>query len=348
MNKAAFLSYRWLMCLCLGLGALGQLFAHETRPAYLEIIETEPHFYRYSLTLPAGDHTQSKPIQVAIGSPKNLLKSPQSRREGHRIITTGEFSQPEGLAGTTLHLIGLPVSGMEALIRVVHLNGQSQTGRLTPDRPQLQVEAIPTMGSVAKTYTLVGIEHIWLGLDHLLFVTCLVWVARTRKKLLWAITGFTLAHSFTLALSALELVRLPIPPVEAVIALSIVFLAWEMIRNRTDSLTFRFPIVVSASFGLLHGFGFAAVLSEVGLPQNALPTALLFFNVGVEVGQIAFVIGLMGLVGGLLFVLRKALPKQNLPKHLDLNSAKLRVPVSYLMGTIACFWMIERVVGFWG
>ena len=142
---------------------------------------------------------------------------------------------------------------------------------------------------MVKTYLVFGVEHILSGMDHLLFIACLIFIAGTWRRILVTITGFTIAHSLTLTLSALELIRLPVPPIEATIALSIVFLAREIALDRRDTLTWRYPIAVSAGFGLLHGLGFASALKDIGLPQTEIPAALLAFNVGVEIGQIMFV-----------------------------------------------------------
>ncbi len=173
--------------------------------------------------------------------------------------------------------------------------------------------------------------------DHLLFVACLIFVARSLRRVLITITGFTIAHSITLALSTLEWVRVPAPPVEVVIALSIVFVAREIAREQRDTLTWRYPIAVSASFGLLHGFGFAAVLRSIGLPQIELPTALLFFNLGVEVGQIIFVTGvlLVAFIGAR--VLR-------LGQYGDLRP--LEQLVAYGVGCVAVFWTFDRLSTF--
>ena len=187
-------------------------------------------------------------------------------------------------------------------------------------------------------------RHIWIGIDHLLFVACLLFIARTPRRLLITITGFTIAHSITLALSALDLIRIPTPPVEAMIALSVLFMAWEIARGNYQSLTHRFPVAVSASFGLLHGFGFAAVLRDIGLPQTELPTALLFFNVGVEIGQVLFVVALVvaffALKPALVRLLRSA-------KHNEVLWSSATVPASYVIGAVASYWMIDRVTGFW-
>jgi hypothetical protein len=158
------------------------------------------------------------------------------------------------------------------------------------------------------------------------------------------ITGFTVAHSITLALSALDLVRIPTPPVEAMIGLSVLFMAWEIAKGNKDSLTHRYPVAVSSSFGLLHGFGFAAVLRDIGLPQTELPTALLFFNVGVEIGQVLFVLALVAA----FLVLRPAFVRLlRSARDNEVHWTSLTTPASYVIGTMASLWMIERVAGFW-
>ena len=171
-----------------------------------------------------------------------------------------------------------------------------------------------------------------------------MFIAKTPRRLLFTITGFTVAHSITLALSALDLVRIPTPPVEAAIALSVVYMAWEIAKGNEHSLTHRYPIAVSSSFGLLHGFGFAAVLRDIGLPQTELPTALLFFNVGVEIGQILF-------IGALLagfFLLRPVFVRVlRSARDSEVHWRSLTIPASYAIGSIASYWMIDRVTGFW-
>ena len=230
---------------------------------------------------------------------------------------------------------------------------RTQTHRLTPFRPlpRHSPEESPSSSAVAKTYTVLGIQHILEGIDHLLFVLCLIIVAGINRKLLITITGFTLAHSITLALAALGVLNIPVPPVEAVIALSIVFLATEIAKTcrdeasgegggNRDSLTYRYPVTVSMSFGLLHGFGFAAVLSEIGLPRTEIPTALLFFNVGVELGQLAFIAAVILAFALLRLVAnRVSLVPGSFP-HLAPKFA------AYAIGTIAAYWTIERIASF--
>ena len=187
--------------------------------------------------------------------------------------------------------------------------------------------------NVAAQYAWLGIEHIWIGFDHLLFVLCLIWIAGTWRRVLVTITGFTIAHSVTLVLASLDVVRLPVPPIEAVIALSVLFLATELARGReSGSLTWRYPVAVSSTFGLLHGLGFAAVLGEIGLPQLEVVTGLVFFNVGVEVGQVAFAAVVMALL---------ALSRGKARFH-----ANGRLATAYLVGITAAYWLIQRTVSF--
>ncbi len=183
-------------------------------------------------------------------------------------------------------------------------------------------------------FLVLGVEHIAIGFDHLLFVAGLVFIARTPRRVLVTVTGFTIAHSITLALSALDLIRLPIATVEAVIALSIVFLAVEILRGERDTLTWRKPVTVAGAFGLLHGFGFATVLREIGLPADGFVSALLAFNIGIEIGQVIFATILMAIIWAL-------------GRLGGGHPAALAMPrlAGYAVGTLATYWMIERLLG---
>ena len=223
-------------------------------------------------------------------------------------------------------------------------NGEEHLRILKPSETEWTVPDAENQFAVATQYTALGVEHIWIGMDHLLFVACLVFIAGTSRRLLITITGFTVAHSITLALSALDLVRVPTPPVEAVIALSVVFMAWEIAKGNKNSLTYRYPVAVSSSFGMLHGFGFAAVLRDIGLPQTELPTALLFFNVGVEIGQILFI----GALLAAFFLLRSVFVRVvRSAQDNTVHWRSLTMPASYVIGSIASYWMIDRIAGFW-
>jgi hydrogenase/urease accessory protein HupE len=205
-----------------------------------------------------------------------------------------------------------------------------------PQRPEFTVRGATGVLQVAWTYLVLGVGHILGGVDHLLFVLALLLIVRGTRRIVATITAFTLAHSLTLMAATLGWVRMPGPPVEATIALSIVFVAAEVVhglRGR-QGLTARAPWVVAFSFGLLHGFGFAGALAEVGLPQTAIPVALLFFNVGVEAGQLLFVAGVLA-ARALLARSPAALP-----------GWAPSVP-PYFIGTVAMYWVIERVGAFW-
>jgi hydrogenase/urease accessory protein HupE len=242
-----------------------------------------------------------------------------------------------GLAGGVVHIAGLTATLTDVLVRVQRLDGTTQVTRLTPAAPSFLVEASPRALQVAGTYLRLGVEHILLGIDHLLFVLALLILVEGTRRLVTTITAFTLAHSLTLAGATLGFVHVPGPPVEAAIGLSIMFVAAEIIHGRHGKvgLTRRFPWIVAFTFGLLHGFGFAGALSEVGLPPAAIPTALLCFNAGVEVGQLLFI----GLVVGAIAVARRV------TRHVGVAPPAWGWRVSpYAIGTVAAFWLVQRVL----
>ena len=241
-----------------------------------------------------------------------------------------------GLTGTPITIDGLAGTFTDVLLRLERLDGTEITRRLTPDDPTYVVESNPGLGQVAWTYFVLGVEHILLGIDHLLFVLALLLIVADWKKLVGTITAFTVAHSITLALATLGFVHVPGPPVEAIIALSIVFVASEIIRSQQGEpgLTARWPWIVAFTFGLLHGFGFAGALSEVGLPQQSIPMALLTFNLGVEAGQLMFVAAAV-----LLYAISRRV-------SLKPPEWVYRVP-AYAIGGIAAFWFVQRTIGFW-
>jgi hypothetical protein len=243
-----------------------------------------------------------------------------------------------GLVGESIRIDGLEHTLTDALARVERADRTTQVARLVPTAPAFVVEAVPNPLSVAATYFGLGVEHIWFGFDHLLFVLGLLILVEGRRSLVGTITAFTVAHSITLAAATLGWVRLAPQPVEAVIALSIVFVAAEILRAEDGrrGWTPRWPWLVAFSFGLLHGFGIAGALRETGLPENAVPLALLFFNVGVEAGQLtvnALVLGVLAVVAA-----RELSPSLR---------AAVRRATAYGIGGLAAFWTIERVAAFW-
>jgi hydrogenase/urease accessory protein HupE len=244
-----------------------------------------------------------------------------------------------GLTGGTIHIAGLTATMTDVLVRLERRDGTTQVTRLTPSAPSFVVEAAPRAMQVAATYLILGVEHILLGIDHLLFVLALLILVKGTRRLLATVTAFTVAHSLTLAGATLGFVHMPGPPVEAAIALSIVFVAAEIVHSGQGmkGLTERFPWIVAFTFGLLHGFGFASALSEVGLPQTAIPVALLFFNVGVEIGQLLFIAFVFAVIATARQVMRRFAVSQ--------PTWTWRVP-PYAIGSVAAFWAVQRIVAF--
>jgi hydrogenase/urease accessory protein HupE len=331
-----------ILCLLALLASAG-VHAHDARPNFVEIIETEPNVFSVQWKIPATVPDAALPTirmpDSCTTDARLAMQQSQGAYQGRLV-----YRCPEGLSGQELR-IDFPIinPSLSSIFQVRLANGEQYVRILKPDETRWTVPDAENRLAVAGQYTLLGIEHIWIGLDHLLFVTCLLLIARTVRKVLITITGFTVAHSITLFLSALDVIRIPTPPVEAAIALSVVFLAWEIVKNDETQLTFRYPVAVSTSFGLLHGFGFAAVLRDIGLPQTQLPTALLFFNVGVEIGQILF---LLALVAAFL-VLRPVLQRLLLAPDHEVHWAWITTPASYVIGGLASYWLIDRVTGFW-
>jgi len=332
----------WLALLTLLVSSTAQ--THDARPNYVQITETQADTFGVSWKVPASMPGSTLPYPTL---PEDCVaeRQPAWQQSGAEYVGQQVFRCGRGLSGRVVG-IEFPVinPSLSTLYKIKLANGEEHLRILKPSETQWTVPDAEDRFAVGTEYTWLGIEHIWIGIDHLLFVACLLFIARTSRRLLITITGFTVAHSATLALSVLDLVRIPTPPVEAAIALSVVFMAWEIVKGNDQSLAYRFPVAVSSSFGLLHGFGFAAVLRDIGLPQTELPTALLFFNVGVEIGQILFVAAL--LVG--FYVLRPAFVRVlRSVRYDEVHWRSPTAPASYLIGTIASYWMIERIAGFW-
>jgi hydrogenase/urease accessory protein HupE len=244
-----------------------------------------------------------------------------------------------GLADKAIEFSNLSAARIDVLVRLERADGSVQLGRVLPVDPRFVVTASPGAFEVVQTYTVLGIEHILTGFDHLLFVLALVILVKGVRRLIATITAFTVAHSLTLVAATLGWVHVPGPPVEAAIALSIMFVAAEFVHSRQgmNGLTERFPWIVAFTFGLLHGFGFASALSQVGLPQTAIPVALLFFNVGVEIGQLLFI----AFVFAVIALARQVLRRFAMPQP----AWTWRVP-PYAIGSVAAFWAIQRIVAF--
>jgi hydrogenase/urease accessory protein HupE len=309
-------------------------YAHEVRPSYLELIQQSEDTYAVLWKVPAKGNSLRLSLTVRFAdNVKNVTEAIEYFSNGS-YIKRWKIRHDQALINTTINIEGLQSTFTEVLVRIEQLDGSVQVSRLMPDNPSVLVEASPTAAQVAYTYTRLGIKHILMGVDHLLFLVCLLLIARTPKRILITITGFTIAHSTTLVISALGIVNLNVAAVEAIIALSIVFLATEIAKGKQNTLSWNYPVSVSASFGLLHGFGFAAVLNEIGLPQTELATGLLFFNIGVEIGQLFFVLVILLLVKTLMWV------------NLAFRCTILQKPIAYCVGTLSSYWLLERSASF--
>jgi hydrogenase/urease accessory protein HupE len=325
------------ICLILFLFTLNfatSLNAHEIRPALLEITEKSPGLYDVTWKVPTkGERALAiSPVLPESFSPVGL---PSNYMVPGAFIEQTTFKSDKSLPGKSILIEGLSGVQIDVLLQIELLDGSNYSAIIRPTEPTYQIPLIETKSEVAFSYWRMGFYHILDGIDHLLFLLALVFFIPRFKNLLWAVTAFTVAHSITLALATLGVLYVPSAPTEAVISLSIVFLAVEIIRKRSgeNSLTERYPWIVAFIFGLFHGLGFAGALSEVGLPQHEIPLALLTFNVGVETGQVLFIT----IVAFIFAILRKVkIPYPNWSWR----------AVPYTIGSIAAFWTIQRTVSF--
>jgi len=331
------------LVLLIFLATIGMVQAHEVRPGYLQIKQVDALTYDLLWKVPAkGDRR----LGLYVRLPGYCRSSETtSSFAGGAYIERWRAACEGGLKDATIAIDGLEATRTDVLARVEDSNGHTQTVRLTPSQPEFKVMGTAGPTAVVRTYFKLGVEHILLGFDHLLFVLALLFLVEGWRRLVATITAFTIAHSLTLAAATFGWVQVPQAPVEAVIALSIVFVAVEILhrhQGRTGIAT-RKPWIVAFVFGLLHGLGFAGALREVGLPDDAIPLALAFFNVGVEAGQLLFVaaVFLLFRLGGQLMGRRSSTADRTYWPE-----AGLTRPASYLIGTLAAFWLIERTYGF--
>ena len=307
--------------------------AHELRPGFLEITEIGPARYEVRFKVPARGDLR---LRMHPRFPADCANAEDARTEhsGDAFIDRFIIACPSGLADREIVIDGLARTFTDVVTRVALADGSVQTVRLTPDQPYFTIARAPSWVETARTYFLLGVQHILEGIDHLMFVLALLLLIRERWMLVKTITAFTLAHSITLAAAALGWAEAPQAPVEAVVALSIVFTAAQIPRQRQRQqadLASAAPWIVAFAFGLLHGFGFGGALKEIGLPQSDVPLALLTFNLGVEAGQLLFVIAVLAL-------------RASLDRLLALKLAFFREVLAYLIGSLAATWFIQRVV----
>lgn len=317
------------VALILSLIVAAPAYAHESRPGYLELREVSVGRYEVLWKQPAvGDLVlRLNPVFpdtcTLAGADRQLLPGAMSTR-----LT---LSCPNGLVGKTIQIAGLELTMTTVLVRVYHLDGSEETHLVHPPAPFLTIRGPTDWTDRARSYLQLGVEHIMLGLDHLLFVLGLLLIIKDRWMLVKTISAFTVAHSITLAVATLGHASVPGPPLNAAIALSILFLGPEIGRSwrGQTSLTIRHPWVVAFAFGLLHGFGFASGLMATGLPRGEIPLALLLFNVGVEIGQLGFVC--------LVLLLERSFRQLDIHWPLWVAHAP-----GYLVGSLGAFWTIQR------
>lgn len=340
--KRTFFIFMALLLLGSGLGAT-PAYAHGFQTAYLEL-RSQPSglvdiAWKTPTNLSFGDEGASLPLRLQPVFPPQCEATslPQVVKTPTKTVTRWVLDCGiQGLAGQTITIPGLINGFVEVLLRVQWANGRSQTTMLPTGQETFTIPAKVTIFAVGRTYLKLGIEHIFSGIDHLLFVLGLVLIVGPSWRLVKTITAFTLAHSVTLGAATLGFVNVPQAPVEAVIALSILFLASELAHSRLGKtgLTEQYPWLVAMTFGLLHGFGFAGALAEVGLPPQDIPPALLFFNIGVEIGQLAFVLITLAIIVGA----QKLIP--------DDSYRRVGWVSTYSMGTLAAFWFFQRILAF--
>jgi hydrogenase/urease accessory protein HupE len=313
----------------------GAAVAHEVRPALLQIVETTPGTY---------DVTWKQPVvgDMAIRLIPHLSSGALERVADDQFATTGflvrtwRLKGAAPLDGQTINVEGLAQTVTDVVVRI-SAGGREINEVLRPSHPSMKLAISGPQGRAVPTYLRLGVEHILTGIDHLLFVLGLLLLIGPRWSVVKAITAFTVAHSVTLAVAALGFFQFPSAMIEALVALSIVFVACELARPPDERLTLtrRYPWLIAFAFGLLHGFAFAGALAQIGLPPKAAPEALFLFNVGVEIGQLVFIAAAVVMMQAI-----RRLPLNPAPAIARLAHAA----PSYFIGGLASYWLIERVL----
>lgn len=320
-----------LMLLLVTTASLREAVGHEVRPGFLDLRETETNVFQMTWKVPAlgAFHLGMEP---RFPEACRFIDEPISVQTGGAFVERALLRCDHGLEGQRLAIDGLNATQTDVLLRIESKDGSVWNARLTPAAPEIEVVGGASRFAVTKTYVELGVEHILYGIDHLLFVFCLLLLVRDTRKLLLTVTAFTAAHSITLTVATLGFVHVPSAPVEATIALSIVFLARELLAGEAgrSTVTRSYPWLVAFSFGLLHGLGFASALAEIGLPRGEISLALFAFNLGVELGQLAFI----GVVLTGAQVLRALIP-----------TILVWAPraAGYAVGVAASYWIFARL-----
>lgn len=312
-----------------------ELNADEARPVYVEINQISTTEYLVKWKIP--------PVMAPGQEPRIVMDHPECQplSDNSAVGLLGRMSYQCGQPDLTFDLKLVYPAGNPALTSLIvykSLNDEPQQVFSGPEITKVTLGAASDPVEVSKQYLVAGVEHILIGFDHLLFVLCLIIIAGGFKRLVFTVTGFTLAHSVTLSLATLNIVQIRTELVEMLIALSILLLAVEIIKHRRPnghtSFTWRYPVAVSSVFGLLHGFGFAVVLQDLGLPQSMKLQALLFFNIGVEIGQLLFIFAVVALA----FISTKLISSVNS------NRQKIVQFGVYLIGSCSAYWFLTRAM----
>jgi hydrogenase/urease accessory protein HupE len=304
--------------------------AHEIRPAYLQIDQTSNSRFSVLWRTPLLSGMRL-PVVLQFSDGIRPVTEPSQRQLSDSVVERSLIESANGLPGERISFVGLQATITDVLVRVKLEDGTVNTTLVRPSQPWIEIQARESSSQVAKLFVIEGIKHILFGFDHLLFVSALMLIVRDWRMLVKTITAFTVAHSITLTLATFGWVTLPAKPVEAMIAFSILLVATEIVRMERgkSSLTIAWPWAVAFAFGLLHGFGFAGALVNLGLPRGDIPLALLSFNIGVELGQLMFIAALLVAVHSIRRIFE--MPRQAV------------VASAYVIGTVAAFWTIERL-----
>ena len=325
-------SLRLLLTLAMTLLVTQFAQAHRFAPSLLKVSEIGPNQYHMVWKTPAQG-TSNVPLRPEWPPSCEVRNASPPQLEGTGKVSSWQLHctdlGEDGLVGDTLGISGLGANQASAMVMVALLDGRQYQEVLNAEQAEFVIPAQSSAGEVMSDYSLLGMDHIWSGIDHLLFVFGLLLLVGGGTRLLWTITAFTVGHSITLSLVTLGFFDYPVALVEFAIALSIFVLAVELTRTSRHDILWRNPWWLAGGFGLLHGMGFAGALAETGLPQDNVPLALLFFNVGIEIGQIAFI----AVVLALWFVLRRPLATW--------QDRLLPVPI-YILGALSAMWCIER------
>ena len=334
------MSYLRISCVSLVaylLLAAASAFAHEARPAYLEVKETAPGQYAILWRTPVLAGMRLPVVLKLPDDVKNLREPSVAELADSFVERRWIDAGPNGFSGKRIDFPGLQFTITDVLVRVEVLDGRKWTSIIHPSQPWVEIAASQTWMGMAGTYIVQGIRHILFGADHMLFVLGLLLIVKDRWMVLKTVTAFTVAQSITLASATLGYAVIPVLPLNAAIALSMLFLGPEIVRSwrGETSFTIRHPWVVAFAFGLLHGFGFASALTSAGLPRHELPLALVTFNVGVELGQLAFI--------GLILALERSF------RILEVRWPRwVEALPGYTVGSLGAFWTIQRVMLLFG